>query len=388
MMLRRRLFYGALLALLAAVLVWWWMRSGPVAGQQAAVAGPAASAAVATPSAEDTARRAQEPASASAVLAAKVKSLSVSGANSDVPTSGADSTSGAPTHWDLCGVGRVPIPKAAPSGRLSAASAALQASIEKYAAQHGIPAELPPHLGDEAVSQLLERTIQVLAQRGPRGLALASYLARPESPDELVQKAERGTDAVVARWAVASCKRVQGAHCESRAARAWVRLDPNNAAAWAALLEVEPQAESEVMVGFAASKHFNLYERWITAEFLSAVPADAPEYLHKGLANVFAERRSEALHTQSTQHRICTHLVFPVGGADGEQRRFGVGANAGYWVRFPIGLAASSNQSASGGAGSAQPRHYPRGDRRHRKNLFLRRGEAVHPSADGGSTAW
>jgi hypothetical protein len=190
-----------------------------------------------------------------------------------------------PAHWDLCGVGLVPNPKAVPEASLSAASAAERAVWEKVAAVMGGPPQLPAHWGEEAVDLVLGRVLAVLPQRGPRGRALALVLRAPNAAEALVIEAERGTDPVVGRWATASCARQGALTCAARAARAWVLMDRSNAAAWMALLAAEPQAEPEVVAALASTTRYDRYSSVIAAELVAAVPADEPDYLRMAMAN-------------------------------------------------------------------------------------------------------
>jgi hypothetical protein len=119
----------------------------------------------------------------------------------------------------------------------------------------------------------------VLPQRGPRGRALALMLRSPNAAEALVGEAERGTEPVVGRWAVASCARNGAPPCAARAARAWALMDRSNAAAWMALWAAEPQAEPEVVAALSSAARFDLYSSRIAAELVAAVPADEPEYL-------------------------------------------------------------------------------------------------------------
>jgi hypothetical protein len=279
-MLRRRFSWGALLALVAAALLWWLLRSGPEAGPQAAGPALAASASASSPFNGEIAGSPLGPASAPPVLASEVKAQSTAVSDAGAAGAGTLALNSAPTHWDLCGVGKVPIPAEPP---LSAASAAERAAFEKAWGTGGIPPELPRHWGEDAVASLLARTIASLPQRGPRAQALANYLAEPSATRALLQQAERGGEAVVARWAVAACARGDVEPCAARAAHAWVRADPQNAAAWAELLQGDPVAEREALAGLTASKQYNLYDQWITVELLAAMPRDTPEYLQKGL---------------------------------------------------------------------------------------------------------
>ncbi len=230
---------------------------------------------------------AQEPPAAAeppVALAGKVQSPSASPIGVQLFDKATLLAAAQPTHWDLCGVGRVPAPQQPPSPPLSAASQAERAMLAKVVAVMGGPPVLPAHWGEEAVDRVFGRVLNLLPQRGPRERALALMLRSNNPALDLLQEAEAGTEAVVARWAVASCERVGAPPCRAQAARAWVKSDRSNAAAWLALLIAEPQSEQQVQQALASTTRFDLYEQWITAELVAAVPADEPEYLRMALA--------------------------------------------------------------------------------------------------------
>ncbi len=227
---------------------------------------------------------AQEPPAAAGppvALAGKVQSPSPSPIGARLFDNAALLAAAQPTHWDLCGVGQIPIPPAPP---LSAASAAELAALTKQWGPLNLVPELPRHWEEDRVASVLAQIMASLAQRGPRAQALAKYFAGAQGTTALLEQAERGGEAVVARWAVAACGRPEGESCAARAARQWVRADPQNAVAWAELLQADPTAESQALAGLAASTQYNFYDEWIAAELLAAVPAGTPEYLLRGLA--------------------------------------------------------------------------------------------------------
>jgi hypothetical protein len=247
--------------------------SAPASPQLRAQPAPAA-----LPTIWDRAQQAQNPALASNEPAPKASEASPAGLGGVRLFSGRP-VAAEPTHWDLCGVGLVPIPKAVPEAPLSAASAAERAMGEKMAAILGGPPQLPAHWGEQAVNRVFEGVRAVLPQRGPRGRALAIMLSAPNAAEALVGEAERGTDPVVGRWASATCARYDAPPCAARASRAWARMDRSNAAAWMALWAAEPQAEPEVVTALSNATRFDMYGSRIAAELVAAVPAEEPEYL-------------------------------------------------------------------------------------------------------------
>ncbi len=124
--------------------------------------------------------------------------------------------------WDLCGIGRMPVP----------AGARLPAQPPN---PNDLP-DLPPHLGTAAVDAGRAQLLAALAQGGSRARAAAAYwapvpvneaMAPPGSnaaAEELVALA--GDDPVVLRWAAARC---QSSACREAMAARWSRIEPDNA---------------------------------------------------------------------------------------------------------------------------------------------------------------
>jgi hypothetical protein len=197
----------------------------------------------------------------------------------------------APTTWDLCGVGHMPKPRAA------AASAQ-----ETWLA-------LPEPLGEQAIQVAAERTLAKLPNAGPRGQLLALLMQGADAA-ELAALARSSRDPVAMRWAVAKCSTSAQTACGGLSARDWVRLEPDNAAAWLTLWAAEPAADDEVMAGLRASTRHQTHQRSLSATLLEAVPADVPPYLQALL--VAAVIGTEAAMQDSTGSQLLKRCKSPL----------------------------------------------------------------------------
>ena len=172
--------------------------------------------------------------------------------------------------WDLCGLGRVPVPPG------SSASAAAHF-------------DLPTHLGAIPAAELGERTLAALKQGTPRQRAAALMLnmdpERVESAAaELAQLALSSKDPLVMSWAWSRCSGNRA--CGTGLARAWTDIEPTNAASWLALGQAEPAAAAEVRAGLVGAKHFSLRSGALAHEAMRAVPPDGAPYLRLYVAVV------------------------------------------------------------------------------------------------------
>jgi hypothetical protein len=187
----------ALLAAAAAVLALggWWFADAPESRAQAVAPLPVAAA---SPAVQPPAR--------------------VSAPTQPVAPRVASAASAPVTHWDLCGVGRVPIPAA------QAASAA-----------GGLP-ELPEHLGTYAQEQARERALEALRRGSERERAVALLWAdRQAGAPALGAMAAGTTDPMVLRLAMQVCggRLHAGTQaCTSLAPDALARAEPDNLVGW------------------------------------------------------------------------------------------------------------------------------------------------------------
>ncbi len=193
--------------------------------------------------------------------------------------------------WDLCGIGRLPIPQAL------------------LALATGRWTELPKHLGDTAQALGRERLQQALSQGDARaraaGLLLShSYAQRDawqtmatqnqreltaESDAQLAKAAttqqallalaQSSQDPVIASWALASCGFMWP--CRTQAAALWRQLDPSNAAALLVGPSQSPADQMPVIDAIAQSARFSSHFGSVAGTALAAMPADVPPYVQQ-----------------------------------------------------------------------------------------------------------
>jgi hypothetical protein len=171
------------------------------------------------------------------------------------------------TYWDLCGVGRVPVP----AGTSPTASVA--------DSWHGLPAPM----GDTALEDVRRRMLALLPNAGPRDQLLA-LIWRGAGAGEIANLARSSGDGLVMRWAVARCQAAPASECNGLSSRDWAKLEPDNAAAWLTLWADEPTADAEVMAALRAGVRHQTHEQSLTAAMLAAVPPDVPGYVRGLLA--------------------------------------------------------------------------------------------------------
>jgi len=239
-----------LLALLALALQAWRSAAHRAGAGQAPATPPAAASlpAAVPPSGPQTAVRSARPTRAASVLGEAAQTPSV---------------------WDLCGIGRLPVPAAA---RASAAE-------DNYGS-------LPPHLGSDAVAQARERVLAALRGGGARWRAAASLLEPRSGPDArvaqaLADAARASDDTVVAMWALQRCD--LGGGCAARAAQRWADKEPDNAAAWLAVVGQQRQRGEAAFAHVLAARRFDLHYTALTQSVLEAMPADVLPYLQQML---------------------------------------------------------------------------------------------------------
>ncbi len=273
---------GFALVLVAALLVVlvlarWWPRAAlsPAAVAASTPAVEHALAAVHQPPASAAATALRAPASASASAAGRV--------------------------WDLCGVGRVPIPPGLPaSGN-----------------ELGDLPDLPEPLGRQALALARQRTLAVLQAGTPRqraaalvlgpalpalsqqealdqfsaaasaAAAAAAGLPRPPRGDdpalrELTALARDSSDPVVQALAHRGCSLAADAGaCRRNAARTWAQAQPDNAMPWALLADedADPAVQTEAWRGIQQASLWDAQWGAVSAVVQGAVPADVPVYL-------------------------------------------------------------------------------------------------------------
>jgi hypothetical protein len=219
--------------------------------------------------------------------------------------------------WDLCGIGRVPVPA-------SSAASANDGSVE-----------LPPHLGREPLLAARLALGQALSARDARARAAglfwaitvlpianppatdkpdpagasaaasaAAVLAAAAQLDALLALAESSADPVVAVWALDACGDDNA--CSLRAARAWQRHDPGNAAPWAALLDLQPALREQAADAIFRSKKFQTYQGVLAGVVLAAMPPGVPLYVQQTLlSELLGGERLTAQRAFSSLSQLC-----------------------------------------------------------------------------------
>lgn len=171
--------------------------------------------------------------------------------------------------WDLCGVGRLPLPRG--PTRLSRLDEPLGA--------------LPPHLGRDAGAQAHAALAAALDTGPPRWRAAAVMLrgsdaaGRPQAV-VLPELARASDEPEVAMWALQRCD--LGASCLEMAAH-WAQVEPQNLAPWAHLLARQPQRRGELIARMAAATRFDLHRQSLSRAVLEAMPAGVAPYLQQAL---------------------------------------------------------------------------------------------------------
>jgi hypothetical protein len=235
-MMRRpvALLAGALAVGLLAL--WLALRDEPVApaSSSAASATPATSAPVVVP-------------------AHRAWSVAPSASATPVPK-----VTAARTHWDLCGIGRVPV-------------------------LPGVATDAPPeHLLRQAEAALAPRLAASLEALGPRGRAAARRLGLDGGSPQVAGPvplawAQASNDAVVAAWATQGCG--NDAACLAAATTVWLQLEPYNLAAHLWALGERQHIDDETLQRLAsAGAHSNAFGQ-TAALVLQAWPSGEPRFL-------------------------------------------------------------------------------------------------------------
>jgi hypothetical protein len=194
--------------------------------------------------------------------------------------------------WDLCGIGRLPIPQAL----LALAS--------------GQWTELPKHLGESAQALGRERLLQALSQGDARARAAGLLLKRgftqkaaldalptrspfdapaaeaahrrleaPATQEELRALAYSSGDGTVAHWALVSCGSDHA--CRAKANALWRQVDPGNAAPWLIDLSLVADNRAPALAAIEQARRHNNYHGALASVALAAMPADIPSYVQR-----------------------------------------------------------------------------------------------------------
>jgi hypothetical protein len=217
---------------------------------------------------------------ASASSAAAIGAI-LDGAQAAQPKAAAEASAGAAV-WDLCGIGRVPVPASAKG-------------------TDGGLTDLPNHLGEAAHQQARQALLAAMSQGDARSRAAAlvwqrhqSYAAAyaasaPPSTYEpstalrsaILSLAEENADATIAAWALSTCQGDRA--CRQRASDTWLRLEPGNAVARLTALGQHPAQAQDALQAVIDAPQFNSHLGALAAQALAAMPSGIPAYVQSGL---------------------------------------------------------------------------------------------------------
>jgi hypothetical protein len=192
------------------------------------------------------------------------------------------------THWDLCGLGRFPVPKA-----LS----------HRWLREGLVLPPPPPHLLADAALAQAPRIEAKLSTMGARGESARLAFFALGGDDETAQRnaatrlqvlAESGQDPWAWRWLAQVCRQSRLLACDASVGQRWAAAEPDNAAALvepvlarlASLLATQPVDEAalaEALTPLAAAEHFSVRWMALSSTLLEAMPADAPGYAQQAL---------------------------------------------------------------------------------------------------------
>ncbi len=189
------------------------------------------------------------------------------------------SATGGPVAFDLCGLGRIVVPRAARNGP----------------SRDGGPlAELPAPVGRFAYQEVQARVVQALSSGDARQRVAARMLQSHPEDDPGAQIAwARGllTDAIASRdaqalrWAGAACPFVDDElQCRRQLVRARVQAEPANALHWLEWAHEEPEAADAAWAGLLRAHYWREMPMGLAGASLRAVTADVPPYLQSTLA--------------------------------------------------------------------------------------------------------
>lgn len=231
------------LVVLVALLAWLWFRPRPATPLQQAVAQVF--------EARTSAQPVQRPAAASASPSARPP---------EPPASAA--------VWDLCGVGRMPVP---------AGAGALE--------DDGM-GTLPRHLGADLAVSAMEGMAMKLDAGDARSRAALVVLLGVDGQGRdrqaaLSALAAGSSDPVVAMWASDLCPDV--GRCDLAALTRWAELEPDNAAAWLLWLSAHPEQRSVALQRLASARRFVTHEDVLLATALPAMSGHVPAHIEPAL---------------------------------------------------------------------------------------------------------
>ena len=178
-----------------------------------------------------------------------------------VPVAAEPAASASPV-WDLCGLGRLPVP---------AGSTASE--------------RLPGPVGEDSLQAWLPAWRARLEAGDARARAASLLFASGGQPGDvtaLVQLARSARDPVIWAWAFGSCGGGMHAEpCGQLDAAEWARDDPGNAWPWLLLGEVDPQRRREALAKAAKAARVQTFAGQLVDQVLRAAPPDMPRYLRR-----------------------------------------------------------------------------------------------------------
>jgi hypothetical protein len=205
---------------------------------------------------------------------------------------------------DVCGVG--PVPR-----RWTAASPGDERmSLTLSMADAGQPS-----------TAAIDELVQSLRDASRPRRQGAAWVMQREVPaaEALAQLTLSSHDPVIAHWAVSTCWAAdpRGRPPCTALARRWAQLEPDNAAAWLAVLDGDPDAEAEVMQRVALATRFDEHVGEVLREAAQAAPVTWPAAVRlKVLRHAAAgDFRGVASYAPLLQHCAPARL------ADGDRRQ-------------------------------------------------------------------
>lgn len=181
--------------------------------------------------------------------------------------------------------------------------------------------ELPPALGIDAPNAAIDQLVQALQLSDrPRRRAAALMMQREgDAAAALAQLAASSHDPVIAHWAVSACwagDPQRRPPCATLARR-WAQLEPDNAAAWLAVLDGEPAAEAEVMQQVAWATRFDEHLGEVMREAHPALRPEWAPYLRAEVLGHAFEAGAKGLSSYSPLFQHCA----PAQLADPDRRQ-------------------------------------------------------------------
>lgn len=166
--------------------------------------------------------------------------------------------------WDLCGVGRLPMPPGASPGERP---------------------ELPEHLGATPLAEARGKLLAVLLGGDARAQVVASHmrentLAVQRDETAEAELARAGRDPVAVSWALARCLTEP---CQQQALDRWVELEPDNAVPLLLRIGSRPRADETSLRPLWKARRAQAHWGVLSDTVRRAMPADLPGYVQMQL---------------------------------------------------------------------------------------------------------